>query len=746
MICYLWFANSTPERAQQSSSGSPPFFTRGSSPSTLQLVATPNFVQFMQKLLETTQVSQSVMVLSLHYIHRLKERNRFTPAQSGSEFRIAVAGLMMANKFLDEYDLWLYQKKRDYSLLFSNTYTNKTWSEVSGIDLEEINRMEREFLIGVDFNLYVDKSTYESWLNLLKGLIMAKERDSKHFRKSRLAHQSRLAATPHPSSTGPATRTYVSSSRQKPPVYRHRARSTSPTSRTISCPQTSHNNVSYPEPLPPPASAIPYASTNTCQYLSAQNSSPTPRSGSKRSAQDAFSPTSASLSQLPNKRPLPTSLQIPECKQSVNSSGSTSSHSNSPLDGLQSFSKMSINTMGGHSPLETSSPWAENGTKVATTARKTVVPETLVTAYMLDEAKKSTAPQVGFPFNILKLGAIDVYSNCRHCTSINCQVPLCTTRLSVKNPALEKRFWGIINPRHQPRLPLHTYMEIWMHHRMDHYTILMLTGRTLVLITLILPLLKFIRTAVRQPDSSNNHNYQWCQPWFKARQQVLLWPLMLILNTAIYHISTTMFGPDRRLLPFPAFLKYPQDNNGSIHRTGSVIVLAMDMDMGTRRSSSNQIHACIQRSKQMTRSTTLTRTQVLLMTCHLDLLATLTVNSISTTPRRLSSNNIYVFLSLPRHLQTLVLQALELNFTLHPRRARRIPHHFLIPMGTRIHIIPDKVVMQAGWGCETMSGADLNCNWYLFLLILGLFFCLFACTFFFWHDVKLTASHFAFLC
>ena len=93
MICYLWFATSPPEPQQ----------SRGSSPSTLQLVATHNFVEFMQKLLETTQVSQSVMVLSLHYIHRLKERNRFTPAQSGSEFRIAVAGLMMANKFLDEY-------------------------------------------------------------------------------------------------------------------------------------------------------------------------------------------------------------------------------------------------------------------------------------------------------------------------------------------------------------------------------------------------------------------------------------------------------------------------------------------------------------------------------------------------------------------------------------------------------------------------------------------------------------------
>src|ERR1700678_2805006 len=272
MICYLWFATSP---QQQSSNGSPPLFARGSSPSTLQLVATPNFVQFMQKLLETTQVSQSVMVLSLHYIHRLKEHDRFTPAQSGSEFRIAVAGLMMANKFLDEYTFIIFTEP-GFSLFYSNTYTNKTWSEVSGIDLEEINRMEHEFLIGVDFNLYVDISTYESWLNLLKGLIMAKECDSKHFRKSKnLAHQSRLAATPqHLSSTAPATRTYVTSSRPKPPVYRHRARSTSPTSRTVS----SHNNVLYPDPVrpPPPASASQYASTNISQFISAQNALPTP--------------------------------------------------------------------------------------------------------------------------------------------------------------------------------------------------------------------------------------------------------------------------------------------------------------------------------------------------------------------------------------------------------------------------------------------------------------------------------------
>jgi len=135
MICYLWFAppnkkgskkdgkwrsnkirktNSAfassnmeddegESESDSDSEGSAVSLSPPIAPTALQLVPSPTFVQFMNKLLETTQVSQSVIVLSLHYIHRLKQKNQWTPAQRGSEFRIAVAGLMMGNKFLDEY-------------------------------------------------------------------------------------------------------------------------------------------------------------------------------------------------------------------------------------------------------------------------------------------------------------------------------------------------------------------------------------------------------------------------------------------------------------------------------------------------------------------------------------------------------------------------------------------------------------------------------------------------------------------
>ncbi|KAJ6602358.1 hypothetical protein B0H10DRAFT_661466 [Mycena sp. CBHHK59/15] len=105
MICYLWFAPAIPSSTSTpSSSLSAAPLSNGTTtaPTPLQLHASPTFVTFTQKLLETTQLSQSAIVLALHYIFRLRERNRATPAQAGSEFRVAVAGLMMANKFLDE--------------------------------------------------------------------------------------------------------------------------------------------------------------------------------------------------------------------------------------------------------------------------------------------------------------------------------------------------------------------------------------------------------------------------------------------------------------------------------------------------------------------------------------------------------------------------------------------------------------------------------------------------------------------
>lgn len=239
----------------------------------------------------------------------------------------------------------------------SNTYTNKTWSEVSGISLEEVNRMEREFLLGIDFGLYVDKTTYLSWLNLLKGLVMAKERDSRNWRRSPRARVTTQS------------RSHKTVAQRSQYARAQRARSSSPNRNAAAVTFAPHQHIT------PPAVAVTYTP---------------PRSGNKRSATDAFSPTSATFPPIkPTKRP-GLSLDIPDRPQRL-----SSTHSISPSEPLQSFSKLSI----GASPSGVRPATAERVSPAWPSAgRQAAVPQTLASAYSVDERRTYTAPQVsGLP-------------------------------------------------------------------------------------------------------------------------------------------------------------------------------------------------------------------------------------------------------------------------------------------------------------------------------------------------------------
>ncbi|VDB86537.1 unnamed protein product [Peniophora sp. CBMAI 1063] len=327
MICYLWFSKAaeSPDPSRQSSPHLSYVPHRSANTAFLQFNVSSIFTNFMHKLLQTTQLSQSVIVLSLHYIYRLKARNCTTVPSPGSEFRVAVAGLMMANKFVDD-----------------NTYTNKTWSEVSGIDLAEINKMEREILAGIDYELYVDQQTYDNWVNLLKGLVLSKEKDSRFFRRSR---QTRAVTVTRPAPLAPShhqrhtTKLAMSA----------RARSSSPVRHTT------ENMVHQPHQFSPAM----------CMALDAETSS---RIHGKRTALDAFSPTSASFDlQRPAKRP-GLALDIPKV------TSRPSPMTPSPLEGIQ-FSRLSLGT----------SPTVQQMNGAPS--------QTLVAAYRMDPTKPSSVPQ-----------------------------------------------------------------------------------------------------------------------------------------------------------------------------------------------------------------------------------------------------------------------------------------------------------------------------------------------------------------
>ncbi|KAG0151337.1 hypothetical protein CROQUDRAFT_667923 [Cronartium quercuum f. sp. fusiforme G11] len=158
MICYLWFAEPSSLSRTELGIATAGSGSSSASISTAQLVPQPEFVMFIHNVLNTTQLSHSVVLLALFYIHRLKCLNPIKP-NAKSEYRIGVVSLMLANKMLDDH-----------------TYTAKTWSDVSRLPLASLNDGEIEFLQGLNFELHVNIRDFSAWFRLLHGMVHLKDR------------------------------------------------------------------------------------------------------------------------------------------------------------------------------------------------------------------------------------------------------------------------------------------------------------------------------------------------------------------------------------------------------------------------------------------------------------------------------------------------------------------------------------------------------------------------------------------
>ncbi|RAK97136.1 putative mucin [Aspergillus ibericus CBS 121593] len=139
MTCLFWFESTAKLQAVEDSLGS----ATALAPEAIPTVA---FQKWVSNILSTTQVSQNVILLALLFIYRLKKFNPGVRGKKGSEYRLMTIALMLGNKFLDD-----------------NTYTNKTWAEVSGITVHEIHIMEVEFLSNIRYNLFVSKEEWSKW-------------------------------------------------------------------------------------------------------------------------------------------------------------------------------------------------------------------------------------------------------------------------------------------------------------------------------------------------------------------------------------------------------------------------------------------------------------------------------------------------------------------------------------------------------------------------------------------------------
>ncbi|KAI9711731.1 MAG: hypothetical protein M1820_001875 [Bogoriella megaspora] len=142
ITCLFWFESSSTlteiEEARDPGAQAKPLVS--------DAIPTTGFRKWVTTILSTTQVAQHVIVLALLFVYRLKRSNPTVKGKPGSEYRLLTVALMLGNKFLDD-----------------NTYTNKTWAEVSGISVSEVHVMEVEFLSNMRYSLFTSQTQWKEW-------------------------------------------------------------------------------------------------------------------------------------------------------------------------------------------------------------------------------------------------------------------------------------------------------------------------------------------------------------------------------------------------------------------------------------------------------------------------------------------------------------------------------------------------------------------------------------------------------
>jgi hypothetical protein len=113
----------------------------------------PAFRKFVSGLLTSTRLPSTTILLGMNYLARrmngLNGVGSFK-ATDGQVWRMLTIGLLLGSKFLDD-----------------NTFQNRSWSEVSGIAVSELNTLEHEWLESIGWKLYVNldsSNDFKAWL------------------------------------------------------------------------------------------------------------------------------------------------------------------------------------------------------------------------------------------------------------------------------------------------------------------------------------------------------------------------------------------------------------------------------------------------------------------------------------------------------------------------------------------------------------------------------------------------------
>ncbi|EFR00329.1 hypothetical protein MGYG_03331 [Nannizzia gypsea CBS 118893] len=344
VACLFWFAKASKLKQIEDDSSYTP-----TSPLELEFAPSPGFKKWVTTVLTTTQVSKNVILLALLFIYRLKKFNPAVRGKRGSEFRLMTIALMMGNKFLDD-----------------NTYTNKTWAEVSGISVQEIHVMEVEFLSNVRYNLFVTKEEWNQWLAKLSVFSSYFEKASRLSLDVYSANRSTHASPVHSPLT-PAVDNYRASQQLTKQVYPTSSQNfNAPQARlSLSIPQSSNTSFGYDDPASHSAVLVePLSAHRKRSWDDQANDNPAKRPATATTTwvrPSTQAPVQLYNSQLPSTAP-PPQAQLPT--SIVSMPPNMASQLSRPLSG---YPMGPVHTPTSVAPLTVTQP-------ISTASRSTIFP------------------------------------------------------------------------------------------------------------------------------------------------------------------------------------------------------------------------------------------------------------------------------------------------------------------------------------------------------------------------------------
>ncbi|KAI9164462.1 PHO85 cyclin-5 [Blastocladiella emersonii ATCC 22665] len=102
---------------------------------------------FIAELLRRSRASFSTLQLALFYLFRFRAMSSGSPSPLAScSRRLFLASLVTAAKYLQD-----------------SVFSNRGWARVASLPAAEVTRLERMFLAGIAFELYVPPAVFASW-------------------------------------------------------------------------------------------------------------------------------------------------------------------------------------------------------------------------------------------------------------------------------------------------------------------------------------------------------------------------------------------------------------------------------------------------------------------------------------------------------------------------------------------------------------------------------------------------------